>query len=150
MEYEGPVTHEPSSVFIYDMIREFGGAKDFYSKFYIHSVFPLGFTKNTNGRETNFNYYDSKDLVNSVYDFIIENIRNQIDLGIHQEVCFCFGTGKNHKFLLELNNKHQFFGQIVPLEHPRFIIQYKAKSKEKYIEKYLQAFNKVREVWFID
>ena len=33
-----------------------------------------------------------------------------------------------------------FFGKIVALEHPRFIMQYRAKTKAAYIAKYLAAF----------
>ena len=34
-------THEISSVFMYDMIREYGGASAFYKQLYINSQFPL-------------------------------------------------------------------------------------------------------------
>src|SRR3569833_2031670 len=44
IKYDGKETHEPSSVFVYEMIDAFGGPKEFYSKFYIHSICPLGFT----------------------------------------------------------------------------------------------------------
>lgn len=144
ISYEGKETHEPSSVFIYDMINAFGGAEAFYSQFYIHSICPLGFTSLTpNGKEVNYNYYDSQELTNAVYDFIIDNINKQIALGVHTETCFCFGTGKNEKFLRKLNEEHKFFKNIVALEHPRFIVQYKSKSKQEYINKYLQAFAEV-------
>jgi len=59
---------------------------------------------------------------------------------MYTDVCFCFGTGKNEAFLKKLNDKFQFFGGIVALEHPRYIMQYKAKEKADYIEKYLKAF----------
>src|SRR5271170_1920364 len=36
-------THEPSSVFVYDVIEKYGGAENFYANFYIHSICPLGF-----------------------------------------------------------------------------------------------------------
>ena len=55
------------------------------------------------------------------------------------DTCFCFGTGKNEKFLLALNDKYRFFGKIIALEHPRFIMQYRSKRKQEYIDKYLQA-----------
>ena len=35
IEYPGKPTHEPSSVFIYDMIRAYGGVAEFYRDFYI-------------------------------------------------------------------------------------------------------------------
>lgn len=139
--YTGESAHEPSSVFVYDVINAFGGPEAFYKRFYIHSVCPLGFTSvKADGKEVNYNYYDSKELTDSVYDFIIENIQKQIALGVHTDICYCFGTGKNEKFLLEINKKYSFFGKIIALEHPRFVMQYKAKSKEVYIEKYLRAF----------
>lgn len=142
--YEGKETHEPSSVFVYDVINAFGGPKAFYEKIYINSMSPLGFTSiGPNGKEINYNYYDSPALIESVYDFIVDNIRKQIALGVYTDVCFCFGTGKNEKFLRQLNDKEKFFGKIVALEHPRFVMQYKSKSKQLYIDKYLAAFHEV-------
>jgi hypothetical protein len=142
--YSGKETHEPSSVFVYDVVNAFGGAREFYSKIYINSMSPLGFTSiGLNGKEINYNYYDSKALTDAVYDFMVDNIRKQIAMGVKTDVCFCFGTGKNEKFLQQLNDKFKFFGKIVALEHPRFIMQYKLKSKQVYIDKYLRAFGEV-------
>lgn len=143
--YEGKITHEPSSVFVYEMIAEFGGMEAFYQKFYIHSICPLGFTKtNEKGKEINYNYYDNQELTDAVYDFILENIQKQIDLGIKTDLVFCFGTGKNEHFLKKLNAKYHFFDRIIALEHPRFIMQYKSKSKTEYIKKYLKAFSEAK------
>lgn len=50
------------------------------------------------------------------------------------------GTGKNAAFLQALNEKEKFFKEVVPLEHPRFVMQYKSKTKSQYIDKYLTAF----------
>jgi hypothetical protein len=152
LPFHGELKHEPSSVFIYDMIDAFGGAKAFYDKFYINSVCPLGFTaKGRNGKEVNYNYYDmavgtgnSFSLqANRLYDFIVENIEAQIGMGVETDVCFCFGTGKNEKFLRGLNENKRFFGKIAALEHPRFIMQYKSKNKQFYIDKYLSVFNQI-------
>jgi Domain of unknown function (DUF4918) len=128
--YEGKITHEPSSVFIYDVINAYGGTERFYGDFYINSVCPLGFTSvNITGKEINYNYYDSKELVNAVSCFIVANIRQQISLGIKTDKCICLGTGKNEEYLRYLNGKYGFFDEIIALEHPRYIMQYKAKSK---------------------
>jgi hypothetical protein len=144
LPYSEKPTHEPSSVFVYDVIQAFGGPEAFYQHFYINSICPLGFTAiGKTGKEVNYNYYDSKELTAAVYDFIIQSIRQQLEFGINTEVCFCFGTGKNEKFLRQLNEKEKFFGEVVALEHPRFVMQYKAKSKQQYIDKYLQAFGRV-------
>ncbi|MGZ4000508.1 MAG: uracil-DNA glycosylase family protein, partial [Mucilaginibacter sp.] len=142
--YDGKISHEPSSVFVYEMIDAFGGVEAFYSKFYINSLCPLGFTIiDEKGKEKNYNYYDSPALQKAVTGYIIENIQTQISLGVETDVCFCFGTGKNENFLRKLNNEHRFFNKIVALEHPRFIMQYKARSKQVYIDKYLSAFHSV-------
>jgi hypothetical protein len=93
------------------------------------------------GKEKNYNYYDSKALCNTVTPFIIENIQKQIALGVNTDVCFCFGTGQNEKFIRKLNEEHGFFKKIIALEHPRFIMQYKTKTKQFYIDKYLEAFS---------
>ena len=144
IDYQGKETHEPSSVFIYEMIAAFGGAERFYKSFYINSVCPLGFTSvKEDGKEINYNYYDSPGLTGAVYEFIIENIRKQIALGVDTDTCFCFGNGKNEKFLRKLNEKEKFFKNIIALEHPRFIMQYKAMSKDVYIKKYVDAFEGV-------
>ncbi len=142
--YHGKETHEPSSVFVYEVIEAFGGPAAFYKHFYINSMCPLGFTSTIkNGKEINYNYYDSKELTVAVYDFIIENIQKQIAFGTHTGTCFCFGNGKNEKFLRKLNDEQGFFDKIVALEHPRFVMQYKSKSKALYIDKYIAAFSGV-------
>jgi hypothetical protein len=144
IDYKGKETHEPSSVFVYEMIKAFGDVKKFYGKFYINSVCPLGFTSSGNsGKEVNYNYYDSKELLTAVHDFAIENIRKQIEMGCETDACFCFGTGKNEKFLRELNSEQHFFKKIIALEHPRYIVQYKSKTKQAYIDKYLSAFSQI-------
>ncbi len=142
--FPGLKTHEPSSVFVYEVVKAMGGPGKFYADFFIQSVSPLGYTiRNDKGRDVNYNYYDSKKLQKAVMPFIIENIYKQFELGVVSEVVFCFGTGKNLEFIKQLNEQHQLFGEIIPLEHPRFIMQYKSKSKDRYIEKYVSAFQSV-------
>jgi len=60
-----------------------------------------------------------------------------------RDICFCRGIGKNEKFLKELNNTHHFFDRMVALEHPRNIMQYTAKTKEAYIEKYIRTLREL-------
>lgn len=141
ISYLGIETHEPSSVFIYEMINAYGGVEAFYNKFYINSVCPLGFTyKNDKGRNVNYNYYDDPKLLKIMHPFIIKSIRQQIAFGVQTDIGFCFGTGKNEPFLRKLNDEHGFFKKIIGLEHPRFIMQYKAASRQDYVDMYLSAF----------
>lgn len=143
--YPGSPAHEPSSVFIYQMIEAYGGTESFYGKFYINSICPLGFTiKNNLGKEVNYNFYDNRALAEAAYDFIVHSIKKQIGFGIHTDTCFCLGSGKNEKFLRKLNEQHGFFKQITALEHPRFVMQYKSKNMQDYIDKYLAAFSMVK------
>jgi hypothetical protein len=138
----GIKTYETSSVFIYEMIDHYGGPEKFYGDHYISSVSPLGFTAAGNkGRDVNYNYYDSRELTSAIMDFILESFRKQLDFGILRDTCFCLGTGRNFRFISELNNAHNFFERIVPLEHPRYIMQYRLKNKDLYINTYI---NKLR------
>ncbi len=137
--FTGFRTHEPSSAFIYEMINAFGGVKEFYGRYFLSAICPLGFTKaGKNEKPVNYNYYDTRELEQTVYPFILETLKKQIAFGIDTTVCYCLGTGKNEVFLRKLNSEHHFFGEIISLEHPRFIMQYKAKSKEQYIGKYVK------------
>jgi Domain of unknown function (DUF4918) len=141
IDYKGASAHEPSSVFVYEVIESYGGNENFYQDFYINSPCPLGFTKlQDNGKEVNYNYYDSKALTAAVYDFMLETMEKHLALGVKTDVAFCFGAGQNYKFLKALNDEKRYFEKLVPLDHPRFIMQYKTKSKDLYIEKYLTAF----------
>jgi hypothetical protein len=147
LPFDGPLLHEPSSVFIYDVIAAFGGPELFYAEFYIHSVCPLGFViRDKDGKEKNYNYYDSKPLQIAVKDFIEWNIGEQIRMGCFTDVAYCLGTGQNYRYLLELNNRLGFFGKIIPLEHPRYVMQYKSKDKEKYIADYLQKLGGISDL----
>lgn len=140
--YEGPNAHEPSSAFVYAMIEQYGGAAKFYAKFFITSICPLGFTiKGENSKDVNFNYYDSKELTASTRAFMVACLTKQLAFGIKRDVCFCFGTGKNEKFITALNKEHVFFGKVIALEHPRYIMQYKSKQMQEYIAKYINNFN---------
>ena len=144
IRYPGAPAHEPSSVFIYHMIEAYGGIEKFYGRFYINSICPLGFTiTNPLGKEVNYNFYDNKSLSDTAHDFIIGSIQKQIAFGIHTEICFCLGSGKNEKILKRLNETHGFFKKIIALEHPRFVMQYKSKYMQEYIDKYLHAFSLV-------
>lgn len=133
-------THEPSSVFIYDMIEAFGGPRAFYDRFYITSVCPIGFVElKETGKWLNYNYYDSKKLTRAIEPYIIRKMEEQIRFGADTSTAYCLGTGKNFKYLEDMNERQGFFEKVVPLEHPRYIMQYKNKFKGDYIDKYLSA-----------
>ena len=126
---------ELSAEFIYEMIEAYGGPEKFYGDYFLTSVSPLGFTANG----INLNYYDNKDLIKSLRPFIIENIHKQISFGFKTDRCVCIGGEKNFKFLSALNEEYNFFEDIVSVPHPRFIMQYRRRFKEEYVQEYLRA-----------
>jgi len=128
---------ELSSDFIYKMIEAFGGPSLFYNKFYFTSVSPLGFIK----AGKNLNYYDDKKLTDRLKPFMVECMRTQLNFGIKRKVAFCLGEGDNYKFLSQFNDQHQFFEAVIPLAHPRFIMQYKRKYLTPYLDSYLSALS---------
>jgi hypothetical protein len=139
LSIDGLRTHEPSSVFVYELIDAYGGVEAFYRDFYITSICPLGFVKvNDKGKEVNYNYYDSKALTEAVRPFMEWSLRKQLGFGIHTDVCFVLGTGKNYDFIRKFNDELQLFEQIVPVEHPRYIVQYKSKEMGAYVERICQ------------
>lgn len=131
--------NKSSSNFLYDVIEKYGGCEKFYSDFYMNFVCPLGIVRiNKNGKETNCNYYENKELKKILYEFILESLKKQIKFGIDTSVVYCIGSGENYKFLTKINNEHNLFEKIIPLEHPRFIMQYNSDKKDEYLKKYLE------------
>lgn len=126
---------ELSAEFIYEVIQAYGGARPFYSRFFIGSVCPLGFVQ----RGKNINYYDDKGLLQAVEPFIVDNLKKLVSFGVHRQVCICIGGEKNFKYLSKLNEEYQFFDKVIPVAHPRFILQYRRKQKDQFVDQYLQA-----------
>ena len=124
---------ELSADFIHRMIAAFGGVEKFFGRFYFTSVSPLGFTLNG----VNLNYYDHPTLLKRLHPFIVESLKTQIEFGVSRQKAFCLGEGENFKFLSALNKDEKFFRELVPLAHPRFIMQYRRKFLQDYIDDYL-------------
>ena len=150
------LSSELSAEFIYDMIGAYGGVEKFYKDWFIGAVCPLGFVTSSiekpmpghsaGGHKThkpkggkNINYYDDKNLLKAVTPFIVDCINKQVAMGFSTKKCLCIGGEKNFKFLSGLNNEHKWFNEIIPLPHPRFILQYRRKQKDQYIHQYLSA-----------
>ena len=141
IEMKSAHTHEVSSVFMYEMIAGYGGAEDFYRRFYINSPFPLAITRQTkDGKWLNANYYDEPDLFEMVKAFMIMSLKKHISLGLDTSEAFVLGK-KNADFIHKLNREAKLFDRLTVLEHPRFIQQYKSRQKQEYIDKYIVALN---------
>lgn len=141
IKMESAYTHEVSSVFMYDMIAEYGGAEEFYKDIYINSPFPLAIVRKSKGSWINANYYDDKELFNDVKDFMIDSLKKHISLHIDTTEVFILGK-KNADFISKLNQEAKLFDKMTVLEHPRYIQQYKSKEKQLFIDKYILALKK--------
>lgn len=128
---------ELSADFIYKVIDAFGGPEKFYARFYFSAISPLGFTKD--GK--NLNYYDIRQLQDALKDFIINSLEHQLKFGINTTWCFCLGEGENYKYLKRLNDECKIFKNIVPLPHPRFIMQYRRKRVDEFVELYIRKLS---------
>ncbi|MEZ4965878.1 MAG: DUF4918 family protein [Saprospiraceae bacterium] len=126
---------ELSSGFVWMFINAYGGPEAFCRDFYITSISPLGFVRD--GK--NINYYDDRGLQKAVEPFIIRNIRTQLELGARRETALCLGEGQNFAYFQKLNAVQGFFREIIPLPHPRWVMQYRRKRVDEFVGKYLEA-----------
>ena len=130
---------ELSAEFIYTMITAYGGCERFYKQFFITSVSPLGYVKDG----INVNYYDDADLAASLRPWIIKTIGDQVKFTRASKACICIGGERNYKYFNAINNEFNFFDRIIPLPHPRFIMQYKRKQLADYVDAYLKALEEI-------
>jgi len=130
---------ELSAEFIYEVIDAYGGPLKFYRDYFITSVSPLGFMKNG----INLNYYDDGNLQGILRPFIIASIQSQLSIGFCTDWCICIGGDKNLKFLSSINQEYHFFAKIISLPHPRFIMQYRRKQKNTFVQQYLSVLRTV-------
>jgi hypothetical protein len=142
-----PKKPELSSEYVYKLVNDWGGPTSFYETFYISSVCPLGFIKD--GK--NYNYYDDKKLEKAVEPHIVDHLKHMLQIGVSNEIAFCLGIGKNWKYLSQLNSKHALFEEIIPLPHPRWVMQYKRKRVDEFAAKSVAAFrNAKRQIFDAD
>ncbi len=131
---------ELSATFIHSVINEYGGPQLFFDDFLLSAVCPLGFIKNG----VNINYYDDKELLKAVLPFIKESLQIQARITGDNILCGCIGQGKNMKFLLELNKEMKLFKKIIPLPHPRWVMQYKRKELSSQVSNYIRLLNSIK------
>jgi len=138
IENSFPAKHELSSRFIYDMIGKMGGPEAFFNRFFLTALSPLGFVSEGKNR----NYYDTPALWETLKPWIVKSFQQQIRLGADRETAFSLGQGKNFRLLSELNREFGFFNEIIPLPHPRWIMQYKLKRKDDFLNLYKDKLNR--------
>jgi len=129
---------ELSASFMFEVIEAYGGVEKFYADNFFTTVMPLGLLKN--GK--NYNYYDDKETESSLEPFITKTLLEQMSFPQAKPNIICVGTGKNLKYLQAFNEKYHCFESIDVVPHPRWVMQYRRKEKQKYIGIYLEALRK--------
>lgn len=133
-------SRETSAAFVYMVIEAYGGAEKFYQDWFIGAASPLGFVrKNDKGNWVNWNYYDQQSLFRQVRPFMDEKLKQQNKICQKPGKAIVLGTGKNYKFLAQINDELELFDELIPLEHPRYIMQYKRKLVPQYVEKFIET-----------
>ena len=133
-------TREVSATFIYQVIEAYGGARAFYQDWFIGAVCPLGFVRRkAENRWVNYNYYDRAALEERLRPFIAEQLLRQREICGHPSRAIVLGSGKNYQYLQKRNQQEGWFDQVIPLEHPRYIMQYRRKQMNEYLEKFVET-----------
>ena len=125
---------ELSSKFVYTVVDVLGGPKIFFSQVFLTALYPFALLKD--GK--NYNYYDEKRLAQKLKPEIVQTIKTQIQFGARRDKVVLLGK-KNAEYFSVINEEHKFFKRVIVLEHPRYIMQYKLKKMDFYINKYIDA-----------
>lgn len=128
---------ELSADFVYRVVNALGGPDSFYQRLFMSAVCPLGFTR----KGINMNYYDDTRLEKAVTPFIVESIESHLRFPVRRDHVVVLGRGKNAAYLSRLNDEHKWFENIHTLDHPRFIMQYRRKRLDRYIEEYARVLD---------
>lgn len=133
---------ELSAGFICEVLEAYGGPEHFYGDFLFTTVLPFGLLKD--GK--NYNYYDDKVTPRFFEPLIIKSIRKQMAYPNVRKAIATIGQGKNLAYLKEFNRRYNLFGTIEVLPHPRWVMQYRQKEKEKFVTRYLEVLKALRKM----
>jgi hypothetical protein len=75
--------------------------------------------------------------------YMIKSLKAQIEIGALRKVAFSMGKGQNYHYLKSINEKNKLFDEIRPLPHPRWVMQYRLKNKQKFINEYVEKISSV-------
>ncbi len=131
---------ELSADFVYKLIDAYGGPEVFYGDFYITSVSPLGFVKG--GK--NFNYYDSNAVFKALLPHLQKHIKWHFTHGISADTVVNWGKGKNMQYLDKLFERKPY-KEVLNLPHPRWVMQYRRKSVDEWLEKMADSMRQAHE-----
>ncbi len=136
-------TYEVSAEFMSQLMHQYGGTEKFYADFYINSPSPLGLLQqNSKGNWINANYYDHRTLSDALSPLIAYAIDYYCQMPIHCSTVYVLGQGQNYKFLTRWNTQHPTFDRVIPLPHPRYVMQYQHKNIATITREYLMQLQR--------
>ncbi len=125
--------HELSSQFIYRVIDGIGGVEKFFRNFYLTAVSPVGFVS----KNKNVNYYEVREIKDDWEMFFKKCLDTQISAGGRKDIAFILGMGENKKYFEKFNDKYRFFEKLIAFPHPRWVMQYRFRQKQEFIDQYV-------------
>lgn len=126
---------EISAEFIWRVVDAYGGPSDFFSSLYLSALCPLGFLRNG----SNINFYDDRAFTQALLPTLVTWIKQQISFGLRTDVCIVLGTGMLRTVMEQHLRPHLPFQEVIYLEHPRFIMQYRRKQMSAYVDRYVET-----------
>lgn len=130
-----PLRAELSSEFVYDVIAALGGPEAFFGRVFIGSVYPLALLKGTN----NINYYELPKWKTSFWPQVEPPLTDLCFMPWATDRVVVIGRGANYEAFSRWNDRHERFAHIVPLPHPRWVMQYRRRHKAQYVEEWVRA-----------
>jgi hypothetical protein len=128
-------TRELSSQFVYQVVEALGGAAEFYQHFYLGSIYPHVLLSGG----LNHNYYDSPALIKALWNDMRLSLGRQVwEVGMRTDVAVCLGQ-RNGKFFRQLNQELELFDQLIVLDHPRYLMQYRRRDLTQNVARYVEV-----------
>ena len=125
---------ELSTQFVYRVVEALGGPTEFYQHFFLSSIYPLVLLH----QGLNYNYYDSPSLLKALWPDLNRSLQQQVQqLHLRRDVAVSLGK-RNGKFLKKLNDELQLFDNIVVLDHPRYLMQYRRRDLEANVARFVE------------
>jgi len=135
-----PRRREPSSEFMQEVVLAMGGPQAFYYNFFVGSLYPLVLLRHG----LNYNFYDSPAVTAALWPTIQDSLRRQVEeVGLARHAVICLGR-RNGQYLTKLNQELALFDEIIVLDHPRYLMQYKRKALAGNIDRYREVLQKVQ------
>lgn len=130
---------ELSAEFVWTVVEAFGGPEAFFSKIYLSALSPLGFLRH----QKNINFYDDPAFTRALTPTIVQWMQKQIDAGLRTDCCVVLGTGKLRTVMEQSLRPSLPFTEVIYLEHPRFIMQYRRSQMSAYVDRYVETLLRI-------